>query len=106
MKIIQIFLYSLLFFVVIIFLIISFKKNDFTWFARSGSLITVIPLLISIFEIFSDRKQIFSAKNNYARNAPPDIDEKAKGYLPIKIIVNSIITIIGTIIWGFGDLLL
>jgi hypothetical protein len=62
-------------------------------------------MLISIIEIYSDRKQLYFAKHNYARIAPNDVEERAQKYWPIKILVNTAIAIVGTIIWGFGDLI-
>ncbi len=105
MKIIQISLYV---FVILIFggsIYFSIQENDFIWFARCGSLLSIIPILISIIEFYSDRESIFYTKYNYAKYAPDNLDELAKNYWPIKIIINSVITIIGTFIWGFGDLL-
>ena len=105
MKIIQCVLYATVFLIFCGSIYLSIKKNDFQWFGRSGSLITVIPILISIFEFYSDRKSIYMAKHNYAKYAPNNIDELAAKYWPVKIFINAVITSIGTIIWGFGDLI-
>jgi hypothetical protein len=105
MKTIQRALYVLIFIVFCLFLSISIASQDWSWFARSGSLITIIPMLISIIEVYSDRRQIYFSKYNYAVQAPDDVEQKAEKYWPIKILVNALITIIGTVIWGFGDLI-
>lgn len=105
MTLIQKALYLLLIFIFGVSLYLSFSNTDFIWFSRFGSLITIIPILISINEFYSDRKAIFYAKNNYATFAPENVEEQADKYWPTKIIVNSIITVIGTVIWGFGDLI-
>lgn len=105
MKALQIILYIVL---VVIFtgsLAISHQLSNYMWFSRSGALITVIPILISIIEFYSDRAAIYYAKNNLARYAPSNVEELASNYWPIKVMVNSVITIIGTVIWGFGDLI-
>lgn len=80
-------------------------KETYAWFGRSGSLITVIPIVISILDFYSDREAIFLAKHNYAVLAPDNVEELAKKYWPIKVLINSIITICGTVIWGYGDLI-
>lgn len=105
MKIIQIGLYIFIFITFALFLSISIAYQDWSWFARSGSLITIIPMLISIIEVYSDRRQIYLSKHNYSVFAPDDAEQRAEKYWPIKILVNTFITIIGTIIWGFGDLI-
>ena len=56
-------------------------------------------------DIYSDRAATFYAKHNYAKIAPDNAEELASAYWPTKILINSIITMIGTLIWGFGDLL-
>lgn len=105
MIIIHAILYVLLVVVIFVSLYLSNVYSDYTWFSRFGSLITVIPILISITEFYSDRKAIFYAKHNYARLAPDNVEKLASKYWPTKILINSVITIIGTVIWGFGDLL-
>ena len=105
MIIIQKILYLLLVIVFVLSLYLSDLYADYLWFSRFGSLIAIIPILISIDEFYSDRRAIFYAKHNYAVFAPDNVEELANKYWPTKILVNSIITIIGTIIWGFGDLL-
>ncbi|MBI4825411.1 MAG: hypothetical protein HY807_03185 [Nitrospirae bacterium] len=105
MKTIQLILYFFLAVIFIVSLIMSDIKSDYMWFARCGALITVIPILISIMDFYSDRAAIYYAKHNYAVFAPANVEELANKYWPIKVIINAIITIIGTIIWGFGDLL-
>jgi len=62
-------------------------------------------MLISIIEMYSDRKQLYFTKHSYSRIAPNDVEERAKKYWPVKILVNTGIIIAGTIIWGFGDLI-
>jgi hypothetical protein len=105
MRILQVILYIVLFFVFIGAISLSYKTSNYMWFSRSGALITVIPILISIIEFYSDREAVFYAKNNYGRYAPENIKEQASSYWPVKVIVNAFITIIGTLIWGFGDLI-
>jgi hypothetical protein len=105
MKAIQTGLYVFMVLSFCLFLFISITSGNWTWFSRSGSLVAVVPMLISIIEMYSDREQMYAAKHNYARIAPDDVEERAKKYWPLKIMVNTGITIVGTLIWGFGDLI-
>lgn len=105
MVIIQTILYTVIGVVFIASLIISGLQSNYDLFARCGSIITIVPIIISIMDLYSDKQAIFYAKNNYARYAPDNIDEQANAYWPVKVIVNSAITIVGTLIWGFGDLI-
>ena len=66
---------------------------------------TVIPILISMMDIYHDRESVYFIKYNYARAAPPDVEEQARNYFPRKFFINSVLTVIGTIIWGYGDLI-
>ncbi|MBN2721961.1 MAG: hypothetical protein JXQ77_04010, partial [Campylobacterales bacterium] len=101
MKILQIILYVLLIPIFAGSIYLSELHNNYTWFGRCGSLITVIPIIISILDFYSDREAIFFAKHNYMRIAPNNVEELAKKYWPVKVLINSVITIIGTIIWGY-----
>jgi hypothetical protein len=105
MKAIQIGLYLFMVLAFFLFLFISIMSGNWSWFSRSGSLVTIVPMLISIIEMYSDREQMYAAKHNYAKIAPDDFEERAKKYWPLKIMVNTGITIVGTLIWGFGDLI-
>jgi len=105
MKTIQIALYALILITFILFITISIASKDWSWFARSGSIITIMPMLISIMAVYSDKRQIYLSNHNYAVYAPDDVDQRAENYCPIKILVNTLITIMGTVIWGFGDLI-
>jgi len=43
-------------------------------------------------------------KHNYAKFAPPSVEEQARNYFPRKFFINSVLIITGTIICGYGDL--
>jgi len=105
MRAIQAGLYIFMIIAFCLFLLISISSGNWSWFSRSGSLVTVVPMLISIIEMYSDRKQLYFTKHSYSRIAPNDVEERAKKYWPVKILVNTGITIVGTLIWGFGDLI-
>ena len=92
----------------------SISSNDFSWFSRSGSVITIFGLLLTMkHHILSSSRDIDSIvmeKCHYANYAPdegtPSYNENRKN---AKIIMRDeylgvFITITGTIIWGYGDL--
>ncbi|MDA3915619.1 MAG: hypothetical protein PF690_01410 [Deltaproteobacteria bacterium] len=92
----------------------AFINNDYSWVSRSGSVITVLGLLLTIkHSIFSESRDIHSVvreKNHYAVFAPDrDSDVYKDQTTHAKKIIKDeylgfFITIIGTIIWGYGDL--
>ena len=102
---VQVFSYILAVAFPIFFFFFGIEKGNFEWFERSGSLTTVIPILISMMDIYHDRESVYFIKYNYARAAPPDVEEQARNYFPRKFFINSVLTVIGTIIWGYGDLI-
>lgn len=91
----------------------AFINQDYLWVSRSGSVITVLGLLLTIkHTIFSESRDIHSVvteKHHYAVYAPERDSEKYQEQIvhAKKIIRDEYIgfctTIIGTIIWGYGD---
>lgn len=110
------------FFVVVLVLtssVISFwyslETGDFVWFSRAGSIVTVFGILLTVkHNILSNSRDLESVvmeKNNYAKYAPKKGSDKytehensAKGIIRDEY-VGILITILGTIVWGYGDLL-
>jgi hypothetical protein len=93
----------------------SLTTNEFAWFSRSGSIITVLGIMLTIkHNIFSesrDIKSVVKEKNHYANYSQC---EKSDEYKVLedraKIIIRdeylgAALTIVGTAIWGYGDLL-
>ena len=87
--------------------------NDFIWLSRSGSVITIFGLLLTLkHNILSENRDIDSIvkeKNHYANNSPKDSDlYKEHVKYARKVIADEYIglslTIVGTFIWGYGDL--
>jgi len=76
--------------VAIIFISYSISKylNDWMWFARSGSLLVCIGVLTAAYDI----------KGKMENSNAPNV------YKSQTIILEAAILIIGTLIWGFGDL--
>ena len=85
------------------------------WFGRSGSIVTVAGLLITLkHSILSNKRTLDDAvmeRNRYAKWAPDDDSPEyiaavaeAKRVLRDEK-VGLFLTVIGTAIWGYGDLL-
>jgi hypothetical protein len=93
----------------------SYHTNDFSWLGRSGSIITVLGILLtikhSIFSESRDIKSVVKERNHYAVYAPDESSEAYKKHeAHAKLIIRdeylgAAFTIVGTIIWGYGDLL-
>lgn len=93
----------------------SIITGDFSWLSRSGSVVTVLGLLLTIKNgIFSETRDIESVvleKNHYARWAPEDDSNEYREHVKYakKVIreeyIGFGITVVGTVIWGYGDLI-
>ncbi len=81
--------FSLSFVILFISIGVSNYLNEWMWFARSGSLLVCIGVLTAAYDI----------KGRMEKNNAPDT------YISQTIILEASIVIIGTIIWGFGDLI-
>ena len=93
----------------------AFHTCEFMWVSRSGSVITVLGVMLtikhSIFSESRDLESVIKEKNHYAVFAPEkDSDiynkhkERARHVIRDEYIGASF-TIFGTVIWGYGDLL-
>jgi hypothetical protein len=90
-------------------ILLSIIKSEWLWFARFGSIITVAGLLLISSPSFV--KGIYLSNASAFALAELDSDENTmvtnEGDRKIgsKIFSGIVITIIGTVIWGFGDLI-
>ncbi len=75
--------------VLIVFGVASKVLNDWTWFARSGSILVCIGVFTASYDI----------KGKMERNNAPD------SYMSQTIVMEATIVVVGTLVWGFGDLL-
>ena len=75
--------------ILIVFYLLSSFLNDWTWFARSGSLLVCIGVITASYDI----------KGRMKESKAPD------AFISQAIILESSIVVVGTFIWGFGDLL-
>jgi len=88
---------------------ISVFQSDWLWFSRFGSLITVSGLLLISSPIFD--RGVY--KSNSSTFGFAELDHEGKimvssaedRVIGSKIYKGVLITIVGTVIWGFGDLL-
>lgn len=72
------------------FYLLSEILNDFSWFARSGSILVCIGVLTAAYDIKGKMEE---------SNSP-------KAHRNQAIILEAAIVIVGTLVWGFGDLLI
>lgn len=92
----------------------SFQLSDFSWFGRSGSIITIFGILLtikhSIFSPSRDSAAVVRETQSYAKFAPEkDSDIYKEQLASAKTVIRDeyigfTITIVGTGIWGYGDL--
>ena len=95
--------------------IYSISSEDFSWVSRAGSIITIFGVLLTLkHHILSESRDIHSIvmeKRHYAKWAPKEEDEEyQKDIESSRIIMRDeymgvALTVFGTVIWGYGDLL-
>jgi len=99
-------------FILVISLIASFCTKDWTWFARSGSVMTMAGVILSVrpivrmnFNQYLKSKKIING-GSILGDTP---EEMAKDKEEIKdlvaIYIGGTFTFLGTLIWGYGDLI-
>ena len=93
-------------------------KNDFVWFARCGSLVVGLGLVVLCRAVVSGHEvkpTIIGADTGLNMNSrahferlgepvPEYILEQERNLLAIGVL-GPLLSIIGTVVWGFGDLL-
>ncbi|MET3872110.1 hypothetical protein J3R74_001980 [Puniceicoccus vermicola] len=85
--------------VMVISFIVSFVTCDFSWFARSGSFMTAVAVLLS------SRAAIRQAGiANGFRNEPSDLEKELSEDRNAFSFGFSFLAV-GALIWGYGDLL-
>ena len=102
-------------FVLIFSILLSIQRDDWTWFARSGSIIVVIGIFLTSSQIIENSRRLrirrYRHKQNFLRDYAEDIKrgslERSRS-LDEDIWENGLrglyLLVIGTLIWGFGDL--
>ena len=93
----------------------SIDKNNWSWFARSGSMIVVIGIFLTSSQIIENNRKLKIRRSQHRRNFHRDYAEDIKrGTLDRSRILDEDIwenglrgfylLIVGTLVWGFGDL--
>ncbi len=94
---------------------LSLDQNDWSWFARSGSMIVVIGIFLTSSQIIENSRRLKIRRSyhdhNFNRDFAEDIKrgtlERSRG-LDEDIWENGLrgfyLLVIGTLVWGFGDL--
>jgi len=96
-------------------ILLSIERDDWTWFARSGSIIVVIGIFLTSSQIIENSRRLrirrYRHRQNFNRDYAEDIKrgslERSRS-LDEDIWENGLrglyLLVIGTLIWGFGDL--
>lgn len=94
---------------------LSINQNDWSWFARSGSMIVVIGIFLTSSQIIENNRKLRIRRNRHEQNFHRDYaDEIKRGTLDRSrsldedIWENGVrgfyLLVAGTLVWGFGDL--
>lgn len=101
--------------VIVVGVWLSFDQNDWSWFARSGSMIVVIGIFLTSSQIIENSRRLKIRRNhhyhNFHRDFAEDIKrgtlERSRG-LDEDTWENGLrgfyLLVVGTLVWGFGDL--
>jgi len=94
---------------------LSIHNHDWSWFSRSGSLIVVIGVLLTSTQVIENSRKALARRhhheNNFSRDFADDIKKHTLEHLSRhediwEHSLNGLyLLIIGTVIWGYGDLL-
>ncbi len=76
-------------------------ETQSTWFQRSGSFLVVIAVWV---QFILSKIQFYFEKD--AHSVPIDIPTPMAVFYKVMLVVNIFSMVVGTAIWGYGDLLL
>ncbi len=94
---------------------LSIDQNDWSWFARSGSMIVVIGIFLTSSQIIENSRRLKLRRSHHEQNFHRDFAEDVKRGtldrsrgLDENIWENGLrgfyLLVVGTLVWGFGDL--
>ena len=94
---------------------LSIELDDWTWFARSGSMVVVIGIFLTSSEIIENSRRLRIRRNHHEQSFHRDFAEDIKRgtlersrSLDEDIWENGLrgfyLLIVGTLVWGLGDL--
>lgn len=88
---------------------LSQRGCDWTWFSRFGSVITVAGLLLVSSPVFDQGVYLsrasafgFASRDEHGNSRITDETSRKAGN---KVLIGIAVSICGTLIWGFGDLI-
>lgn len=101
--------------VLIVGVLLSLDQNDWTWLARSGSMIVVIGIFLTSSQIIENSRRLKIRRSHHEQNFHRDYAEDIKRgtldrsrSLDEDIWENGLrgfyLLVFGTLVWGFGDL--
>lgn len=73
------------------------------WYARSGSLYTILPLLAEV--LFLNSIKDIVTPSTHKLSCEIYIERKYKRAVNFSVAVTIFTTVMGTVVWGYGDLL-
>jgi hypothetical protein len=94
---------------------LSVNQNDWSWFARSGSMIVIIGIFLTSSQIIENSRKLRIRRSRHEQNFHRDYaDEIKRGTLDRSRSLDEDIwenglrgfylLVAGTLVWGFGDL--
>ena len=111
-------IYLITYLIIFCGLYISYILNDWNWFSRTGSLIVVLGIYLTSIQIIENNRRLSARHHemrrngNFQRDWADDKHEHILSHDPAHETETWVmgkcgfnLLIIGTLIWGFGDLL-
>jgi hypothetical protein len=93
----------------------SLRTGDWSWFARSGSLVVIIGIFLTSTQVIENSRRLRSRRTHHVKNFDRDYAEESRKetlsrsrILDENLWENGLrgfyLLVIGTLIWGYGDL--
>ena len=93
-------------------LVASYTTRNWDWFARSGSIVTMVGIILSVRPILRMgvakyiEEQKTQDNGSILGDTPKEIVEDRQLKLDVLgLYIGNFMTVVGTLIWGYGDLL-
>ena len=87
-------------------LVASYTTRNWDWFARSGSIVTMVGIILSVRPILRIEEQKTQDNGSILGDTPKEIVEDRQLKLDVLgLYIGNFMTVVGTLIWGYGDLL-
>lgn len=97
---------------VIVFIGISIATGDWTWFARSGAILTAFGLLLASRKVLIARADLLALLSDMERVDGGERTARLESFKRLQRDIDRQVVekagfallVIGTVVWGFGDL--